>query len=1678
MFERRRSLALSLLLLILTGGQAMAGMGDIHPIDLPSSILAPTDTVTLRWQESIPCLLMVGPDPGQLDMAVATLSSGPGQLEFQPEAAGLTTGVWAACLVDLTGMDSSLPFFLFVEAPNAPVMVSPQNGGMIAAGSVQLSWETVLGVPYYHVLLSDQEIVIDEDENGDTVISGANIIWQAIVTGSSAEYGAWDPSGFFNDMNGTPPPLVPGPEYNWLVLNNYGNNPALTSTRQAGVSAFTVIDDSGLDAPELLLPAADDTLSTEQISFSWSEVPDASHYHFYLSRIVDSDESEGAVCVFDQISGQTLLDLPAASLLVDSRYLWKVFALDETGQGVASLNRGFVYEIAMAELKIITRNELDEVLPQVQVELTPLGGGGNSLPVFTGSGGSWSDELLPGDYHLAASKDGHESTEATVMVSLGPRTDVTLQLMSSPATLAGSVRDENQSPLPFAEVLAIETGTGEIRQVQAGGGGMWQLGVTAGEWELHAEKVGYHSTGEQIVDVEPGAYMDLPQALMMAANSSVLSGLVLTEGGLPIVAASVHAERSDGTTAQLLTGSEGLFQFNLDAGLWELVASKPGHVQDGPRLITLVAGEDQTLDPAFVLGAQAVILSGFVQSGGGVVGGSLVTAIPETGPAMDLLAGPQGDWQLSLAPGTWTLSASKDGYSSGAPLQLVLAIGGGQSGITLELEANPCRVEGVVSDGGAVLSGATVSNGELFTQSSWDGSYSLTLPAGEQLLECWLAGYASGAPLPLDLTPGQELTGLNFTLSPNAATVSGRVLSAGSPVVAATVMLTDGNQSIERTTDAGGAYSISALPGNYTLSAAKEGMDSGSSLSLVLGAGQDLPDQDLELTPATTIISGLITTAGDALRDVQIVASSVLGDYTTGSALDGAWALQLPAGAAWTLSVSKSGYTGEFRTTPLLATGESWIGDFDLSPALAGLTGTIQDEGGYPLGGMLVRAIFQSGETSQLSSGSGFYELNLSPGEVEIRIDELGYASFAQMLTLSVGDNVLNPILDNRFASITGTVRNDSGATLAGASLSMEEPGGELFTIGGDNGVYAFPQLLAGSYTLRVQVPGYAPDSLLISLAEEENAAHDWDLMPLIGTLDGSVSTDDGAPLAGVSMQLREGGQLLAQQFSDELGIFHFDGLPIDRSLSLSATLAGYSTLGLNPLEDLTAPSSGLSFELALDDGTIQGLILDAASGSPLAGASLSADDGAGHYGQATSDATGAFLIEGLRRTGLYDVEIDVDGWTATSLSAIAADGLALQVELTAAPARIHGNLYPPRSEPSLSLPGGSRIRGIPSDGGILVEVAVDALGAFSLENLLPGEYTLVFRVDGYLTDPRQQAISVTEGQNAGPYDFELGEAPLVELAIGGVGELDNDASALFLGSQSIEGGEQVEYPLAWSLSPPEAGELDEASGRFNPRSDYFGEVLISASHEASGLQAEKRVSVYARIEAAYGGDLDDGAGLLLNLPAGALHQDTRITVKRQTPSPIKRRAGAFRMDGEIFHFLPDGLIFDDEQRPELTLPLTSDVYNSRLAIGWWDPEALQWEQLEGVKGAAGLSRELEHFSDYALLVANEALGVSAATLTPNPFSPMNGGLEILFTLKSQSMAAPLVDIIVFNLLGDPVRRLLERVALPVGVEQSMIWDGLSDAGELARNGRYLVRIRVHDNSGEEETILQAVLIK
>jgi hypothetical protein len=73
----------------------------------------------------------------------------------------------------------------------------------------------------------------------------------------------------------------------------------------------------------------------------------------------------------------------------------------------------------------------------------------------------------------------------------------------------------------------------------------------------------------------------------------------------------------------------------------------------------------------------------------------------------------------------------------------------------------------------------------------------------------------------------------------------------------------------------------------------------------------------------------------------------------------------------------------------------------------------------------------------------------------------------------------------------------------------------------------------------------------------------------------------------------------------------------------------------------------------------------------------------------------------------------------------------------------------------------------------------------------------------------------------------------------------------------------------------------------------------------------------------------------------------------------------------------------------------------------------------------------------------------------------------------------------IYNMAGQHVRTLRDRVpvnkgryARVDGANPPIIWDGLTDGGRRARNGRYLVRIEAEDADGRVEKLDTVVLVK
>ena len=107
--------------------------------------------------------------------------------------------------------------------------------------------------------------------NGEISVEGANIIWNFLTTETSVQYGEPDlASPYYIEA----PPLIPGFEYNYAILNLYDEDDlSFTSTVFGGAVQFIYEAPFTLNPPQLVAPADSSIFyGDEYISFQWDEV--------------------------------------------------------------------------------------------------------------------------------------------------------------------------------------------------------------------------------------------------------------------------------------------------------------------------------------------------------------------------------------------------------------------------------------------------------------------------------------------------------------------------------------------------------------------------------------------------------------------------------------------------------------------------------------------------------------------------------------------------------------------------------------------------------------------------------------------------------------------------------------------------------------------------------------------------------------------------------------------------------------------------------------------------------------------------------------------------------------------------------------------------------------------------------------------------------------------------------------------------------------------------------------------------------------------------------------------------------------------------------------------------------------------------------------------------------------
>lgn len=584
---------------------------------------------------------------------------------------------------------------LIVETREAATITSPK--GTITSMQPIFKWNPVAGVPYYHLLLSDQPINITE--NG---LSNASFIWQAIVPGSEIQYGAPDPSGLFP----LPPPLAPGVGYQWLVLNNYGNQKEYTSFNALPIpSNFTIQGSlSGLTAPDSskmitkgdgrVLNSFYDSLGSlyhadsfmvgegdsANLTFSWNSIshPDKNLYRVYLYNIVfdPSTNSDAAVVVWTKSTTDTSVTINAKSFLASSvMHVWKVFVENTSGAGVVSDKKAFFY--ADTSPKAIIRYRSYErvgdtdsiVIKFANVTITPLSGGGLPIDLPTDINGYGSKTVQYGNYRVLINPSGYRSDTRDVVVSeLTPDTTLTFVLTPYPAQFFGTVVDSG-TPVGDATVEAISS-TGDTVKCNTDASGSFSLPVDAGDWLVTASKLGYRRSSPPLSFSPTHGQSVSTGAINISRFTTVISGTVRNSmNNAPIINATVTLRRGGNLIGERRTTDAGYYSFSVEpASGYSITVSKQGFSSANRNNITLTTNIVYNA----VLSSSTGSLSGtvFVTSNSVSSGSSsfvtngrqavLITAVDSLNDTVATTESSRGDntYLFTLVPGNYKLYLS------------------------------------------------------------------------------------------------------------------------------------------------------------------------------------------------------------------------------------------------------------------------------------------------------------------------------------------------------------------------------------------------------------------------------------------------------------------------------------------------------------------------------------------------------------------------------------------------------------------------------------------------------------------------------------------------------------------------------------------------------------------------------------------------------------------------------------------------------------------------------------------------------------------------------------------------------------------------------------------------------------------------------------------------------------
>lgn len=702
-----------------------------------------------------------------------------------------------------------------------------------------------------------------------------------------------------------------------------------------------------------------------------------------------------------------------------------------------------------------------------------------------------------------------------------------------------------------------------------------------------------------------------------------------------------------------------------------------------------------------------------------------------------------------LPAGTYSISVNLAGYQAGTGTASITSTN--TTNFNISLVPLSGTLSGTVRNAttGSTLSGAviTVLQGSTVIGTATSGSqgtFTLNLSPGNYTVTTALTNYQT---LSSSVTiVSSQTTTLNPSLQPLPGNVSGLITNSqtSAALAGATVSIFSGSTLVASTvTNASGSYAITGLaPGTYTLTASLNNFVA-TSQSITISSNATLT-QNAALTPQMGTVTGIIQdTSFNPLGGASVVLmqGSTVVATTTVAPLTGVYSFNVLPGS-YTISASATNYTTASTAANILSNSTSIV-NITLVESPGSVSGLVRDAVTLSaLNGATVQVLQGSlSIATTVTNSSGNYSMTgIAPGNYTLSVSLANYVTGTTSISVASNQTTTTTTsMQPQNGSVSGVVKDLIGLLpIQDAAVSLYQ-GFTLVasTTTDTSGNYVLPLLTPGSYTLSISSTNYQTATQAITIQSNTTSTANLNLQPLPGSASGSViNAQTTLPLSGTTITLLQGSTPVATTVTNSLGDYVFTGLlPGSYTITASSTnfISASQTISINPNAATTQ-----NFSLQPQSGTLSGQVTSSLTTAFLNNVTIQVMQGASLVATTTTSENGNYSF--TLAPGSYTIIANLTDYQTLSQPAAVQPNVAITSNFSLTP--IPGNINGTVTSASTSLPLNGVTVTVKQGQTTIATAQTSVTGAYTVSNLSPSTYSVVFSLNNYQTSTQTSIVS------------------------------------------------------------------------------------------------------------------------------------------------------------------------------------------------------------------------------------------------------------------------------------------------------------------------------------------------